>query len=144
MKKIDLDKDKKIKSPYQVHDGYFESLTNRIQERASDEKKEIIPVFKLKWLAVPAMVIIAAVILWYPNNNVTQASMDSLLEDVSAEEIEDYLAFTQVSEYEIANIMEGTDELPEEEEYLEGIELNEGDINDILIEFDITEEWIDS
>ena len=70
--------------------------------------------------------------------------MDSLLEDVSAEEIEDYLAFTQVSEYEIANIMEGTDELPEEEEYLEGIELNEGDINDILIEFDITEEWIDS
>ena len=146
MKKFNIEKSKKIEPPYRVPENYFEQMSEGIQHKILTRKKEAFWVSsQLKLAFIPAMLLLIAVVIFWPGQPTNQqATMDQLLEEISKDDIEEYLSFTNVSEYELASVIESTAEVPESDSYLNGIDLEEDDMNEILLEFDILSESIDS
>lgn len=137
MNKFDIHKDK-IETPFRTPENYFEGLTGRIQEQVSSKVRSPHPVLQLKWLMAPAfMIILGLSIYFYLTPSGAEVSMDQLLAEVSDEQIEAYLELNNISEYEIAQLIENTDDLVETTDYLEGIEMDEADLESII--FDMNE-----
>ncbi len=142
MKKIDLNKDR-IETPFKVPDDYFDKLTGKIQERISVNETEPAPYFSWKWALAPAMVlVIALVFFFYPQS--TEPGMDQILADVTDAQIEAYLELNDVSEYELALLIEDTEGLAEPDDYLEGIEINTDDLEMLIIDIEEIEQNIGS
>lgn len=65
-KKPDLQQESLKKHPFGVPEGYFESFSERLQQRISEEESSEVPVRKIgtttRWLALAAAVLAAALI----------------------------------------------------------------------------------
>ena len=87
-------------------EGYFDKLPSIIQARTK-EKESIfsLPVFvgSLKY-AIPAMLIIIAVAIW--NQPDTQSATEQLLAEISTEEIIDYMQNSEMTSYELVEILQ--------------------------------------
>ncbi|MEQ8879476.1 MAG: hypothetical protein RLQ12_07595 [Cyclobacteriaceae bacterium] len=142
MSKIDLHKDK-IRAPFKAPDAYFEELTSNIQERISVPSQDPRTVFQWKWALAPAMVLIVALAFYfYPNGS--EFDMDQMLADVTDDQIEAYLELSDISEYELAQLIDDAEGLMETNDYLEGIELNEEDLENFIIDLESLEQGIGS
>lgn len=142
MKKIDLHSEQKINHPHKVPDDYFQQLSADILERKSNLKKS--PVILSKGiqyaLAGAMMLIIAFSIVFYVNRS---DNPEALLAEVSNEEIMMYLDNYELSDDEILQSFGDDAELEfewyEEGDALEGIELDDSTMDDLLYEMDFDE-----
>ena len=142
MSKIDLHKDK-IKAPFKAPDAYFDELTNNIQERISVPSKDPNPAFQWKWALAPALVMIVALALYfYPSQ--TEVDLDRMLADITDDQIEAYLELSDVSEFELAQFIDDAEGLIESNDFLEGIDLEEEDIENFIIDIEALEQSIGS
>ncbi len=142
MSKIDIHKNK-IKAPFKAPDAYFEELTSNIQERISVPTTDPHPYFQWKWALAPALVLIVALAFYfYPSGS--EVSIDQMLADVTNDQIEAYLELSDVSEYELAQFIDDAEGLMETNDFLEGINLEEEDIENFIIDLEELEQSIGS
>ena len=134
----DIDKKQAFKAP----EGYFEDLPMKIQQRITEEPRKqssSTPVWALAMAA--SVVIVVAFIFLFQDN---QPSTESLLADIPQEELIAYLDQLEVDEYDLANAM-GDDAdavLLEDTNVLDGIDLGEDAIEDVLLEYDLEDEYL--
>ncbi|MEQ9008235.1 MAG: hypothetical protein RLP12_10145 [Ekhidna sp.] len=134
----DIDKQEQFKVP----DGYFEDLPMRIQKRIQVET----PVSRSKrtaWslaMAVSLLFIIAYVFI-IPDGDPTA---EELLAEVSQDELIAYLDVVELDEYELASAFEGDDEIFDFEDtnVLDGIDMDDQAIDDVLLEYDLEYEYL--
>lgn len=134
----DIDK----KQAFKVPEGYFEDLPMKIQQRITEEPKKQSSGTPVWALAMAASVVIAVAFVFLFQNN--QPSTESLLADIPQEELIAYLDQLEVDEYDLANAM-GDDAdavLLEDTNVLDGIDLGEDAIEDVLLEYDLEDEYL--
>lgn len=142
MKKVKLDELKKIETPFQVPVAYFQKLENQIQERVSERKKGI-TANAIRWSLIPAMlVIVISGVLILKNLHTTAPNAKTILAEVSNDDILSYLAFTEISENEIVTLADQDILLPENQDYLEDIEIGEEDLDILIDQLEIESEYL--
>ncbi|SNS79327.1 hypothetical protein SAMN05421640_1255 [Ekhidna lutea] len=134
----DIDKNEVFKVP----DGYFEDLPLKIQNRIQVEP----PVSRSKravWsLAMAAsMALIVTFVFINPGDDPTA---EELLAEVSQDELIAYLDYVELDEYDIASTFEGEDGMFEFEDsnVLDGIDLDNQALDDVLLEYDLEDEYL--
>ncbi|MFY0599016.1 MAG: hypothetical protein JXR03_05055 [Cyclobacteriaceae bacterium] len=140
--KIKLD-DIENKNPYQVPEGYFESLTADIQGKIAVEKR---PAFfkTFKLALIPSFAAILAIAFWFIQLDKTDTmSAETLLAQVSQDEILNYLDESELSITELVSLTSDPDQLLEEDpNYLNGLDLDEENIDDLINTFDLNEIYL--
>lgn len=134
----DIDK----KEVFKVPDGYFEDLPMQIQKRITETPKRQtlrIPSWSLA-LAASILLLLTFVFI-FPNNNPTA---EELLAEISQDEIVAYLDLIDLDEYDIASaIGDEANELNfEDTNVLDGIDLEDQSIDDVLLEYDLEDEYL--
>lgn len=139
--KIKLD-DIEKKAPYSIPSDYFEVLTAKVQSKI---EKRRTTTYSVQWnwkLAIATtFVITIALFLW------TIPSLDSdktqdLLTEVSDDDILDYLAQNELDDLELLSLSNAPEELLKESpSYLNGIDLGDGSIEELLEKFDLNDTY---
>lgn len=142
MKPIKLDDIEKKSQPFTVPDGYFEDLPMKIQSRISEEKKEAwikLPAMKLAFAAVAMLAIVMTTV--FVNQSVTP---DDLLADIPEADLLAYIDLLQVDEGDILAAFEGSIESIDffDANDLDDIELGDDSLDDLLIEYDLSDEYL--
>ena len=137
--KIRLD-DIEKKAPYTVPSDYFESLTPRIQskiEKRTSTRSAVKWVFK--WAIAPTFVMVIALAFWVnPFANGNSENTQYLLADISDNDILDYLAQSELNEIELLSLSSSPDIFLEESpNYLNGIDLDDQKVEELLEELDL-------
>lgn len=135
----DIDK----KEVFQVPEGYFEDLPMRIQKRVDSEKPVTRQQFIPKWgLALASSIALIVTFVFVFNNN--GPSPEDMLAEVSQDELVAYLEQMELDEYEIASAFDEDMEIFETEDtnVLDGIDLGEDAIDDVLLEYDLEDEYL--
>ena len=142
MKKVKLDEIRKIETPFRVPEGYFDSLEHQIQERVSNRQPSVtVPV--IRWSLIPALlVIIISGVLVVNNLQPDPVDEQSLLADLTNEEILTYLVYTDISESEIVTLADQEVLIPEDTDYLNNIELGEKDLDELIDQLGIESEYL--
>ena len=137
MKKIKL-KNIAQKTPFTVPDGCFDELTRDIQERVEVKpERQWVPVGRLRWvLASSFALIIVLVIIFKPSP--TQLSVDEMLAQVSEEDLMEYLDLNDFTESELLEGLteEELDQLWSEEDNLMGLDLDDEDLDELLLDYE--------
>jgi len=130
------------KLPFEVPEGYFEELPNRIMARLPEESTRRIAWWSQArfWrIAAPALVLVMIAIGYQALAPQTAASADALLAEASSEELvaflEQELDASDILHYDLAyttedagledNLWEGSVEDPSVEDYLDDISLDD-------------------
>ena len=134
----DIDK----KQVFKVPEDYFEDLPVKIQQRISNERKNQrsgVPAWSLAFTA--AILLLATFIFIIPNGDPTA---EDLLAEVSQEDIVAYLDQIDLDEYDIASAfaVEDNEWQFEETDMLEGIDLEDQSMDDVLLEYDLGDEYL--
>ena len=134
----DIDK----KEVFKVPEGYFEDLPMKIQQRINDgqkTKKSVIPAWSLAFATVILLLVTFVFIL--PNGD---QSAEELLAEISQEEIVAYLDQIELDEYDIASAFtdEGNEWPLDGTDMLDGIELEDQSMDDVLLEYDLADEYL--
>jgi len=136
MKKIRLENIDK-KTPFSVPDEFFAELTKDIQARVVENpKRRWIPVPQLKWaLAGAFALIIGLVFIFKPS---PQLSAEEMLAQVSEQDLMNYLDMSDFTEAELLDGLSGEeiDELWLDDEILEGLEIDEENLDELLMDFE--------
>jgi hypothetical protein len=127
------------KVPFSVPEGYFDELTVSIQNKIHHKPhQEWVPQKQLRWaLASAAMVILVAVIwIALPSK---QLSAEQLLAQVSEEDLMAYLDIQEISEDDLLDGVntEIIDQLWTEDDVLDDLNMDDLEIEDILLEYEI-------
>ncbi len=140
MPKVNLDDIKHKSHPYKVPKEYFEELNASILEQTNTTTPERV----VRWFRQPAWqgilasfsVIMVLTLVFITRNT---GEEQDLLAGVSDEEIMIYLADNELTEYEIIENFTFTDEdfLMEEDELLDGIEIEDETLQDLYLEYDV-------
>ena len=139
MKLDDIDK----KHPFQVPDHFFDELTSDIQSRVSGNEKR--PFFGMvaKWALLPAFALSVVLGFWfYQIEKPTISQTEVLLAQVSEDAILSYLDETDISVAELISLSDNPLDLLENPNYLNGIDLNEENIDDLINTFDLNEIYL--
>ncbi len=148
MKNVDLEKDKPVKHPFVVPEGYFEELNDAIlnstatPERSSS--RSWLEVYLLRWpaaVALASLVLVAGFFIFETGNG----QQEDWLAGISDDEIISYLATYELTEQELISVLEASDidQLWLEEEALEDLEIPEDDIEDLYLQYQTTEELLE-
>ncbi|MEO9873015.1 hypothetical protein [Ekhidna sp.] len=134
----DIDKKKAFKVP----EGYFEDLPLKIQQRISEETKPErfkIPSWSLAMAA--SMLVIISLIFLFPRD---KNSAEILLAEIPQDELLAYLEQVEFDVYDIVSVL-GDDistlEI-EETDMLDGIDMGDQTIDDVLLEYDLEDEFL--
>jgi len=137
-KKLD---DIEKKMGFEVPEGYFKDLPMKIQERVQSEKKERAPLKIPSWsMAMAASVVVLVSFLVFLNS--PNASLEELLADVPEEALVAYIEELDLDTYDLATAFpEATNELEFEDiEIMDGLEIEDVSIDDVLLEYNLEEE----
>ena len=134
----DIDKKETLKVP----EGYFEDLPMKIQQRISQEEKPqgfSVPSWSLALAA--SLLLIVTFVFILPE---AEPSAEELLAEISQEEIVEYLDLLELDEYDIASAIGEDEEAFEFEDtnVLDGIDLEDQSIDDVLLEYDLADEYL--
>ena len=132
----DIDRKKVFKAP----DGYFENLPLKIQKRVEEERNTSVRYAVPKWsLALAASLALIITFFFISQNN--RPSPEEMLAEVSQDELVAYLDHLDLDEYEIATAFDEDVEIFDEEtNVLDGIDLEDQSIDDVLQEYDLEDE----
>ena len=135
--------DIKKKPSFQVPDGYFEDLPLRIQKRIEAEKPRSKSIHLPSWsyATAAAIILITSFFVFF---NTNQNPVDDFLADISEEDLVAYIENLDLDEYDLAvTFPDATSDLEfEDVEMMDGLELEDQSIDDILLEYDIELEEI--
>ncbi|MEM9325533.1 MAG: hypothetical protein AAGA85_07750 [Bacteroidota bacterium] len=150
MNKLKLDDIKDKKPPFKVPDGYFEELEQSILAKTIDATPVEGPTGSIgpsipRWAwAVAASVIIgvSALLLTMRSGDFNE---QDLLAGISDEEIIVYLANYDLDEYEIVGDLstEQFDELFADDTVLDGLDMEDGDLQDLMLEYEALDETLE-
>lgn len=132
------------KELFKVPDRYFEDLPMKIQNRVGSEKqvteRQFIPVWSLALAACLALFI--TFVFVFNDNNGT--SPEEMLAEISKDELVAYLGQMELDEYEIASAFDEDLEIfdTEDTNMLDGIDLGDEAIDDVLLEYDLEDEYL--
>ncbi|WP_258105117.1 hypothetical protein [Marinoscillum sp. MHG1-6] len=131
------------KHPFRVPDGYFDKLSADIRERVSVKDSGIKVLIKqMHWAyAIPTMILMLAIGIWMFNTE-SQPPTELLLAEVSDDAILEYLESTDLSLEELASIAESPEQLFENSDYLQGIDLEEENLDDLMNTFDLNDTYL--
>ena len=134
----DIDK----KEVFKVPKGYFEDLPLKIQQRISNEsqpQKNGIPSWSLAMAA--SLLLLVTFVFILPEND---PNVEDLLAEIPQEEIAAYLDQLDLDEYDIASaIGDEADEIEfEDTNVLDGIDLEDQALDDVLLEYDLADEYL--
>ncbi|WP_436516699.1 hypothetical protein [Ekhidna sp. To15] len=134
----DIEKKETLKVP----DGYFEDLPMKIQQRISTETKpqlNRIPSWSLALAA--SLLLLVTFVFILPHDD---PSPEELLAEIPQNEIAAYLDQIDLDEYDIASaIGDEANELEfENTDVLDGIDLDDEAIDDVLLEYDLADEYL--
>lgn len=131
-----LDDIDKINHPFTVEDGYFDDLTQKIQNRVSSRSSATF-YLQWKWALAPVLIaIIFAGAYWLNFSNSTPTSSE-LIAELSTDEILNYLEYAELTEQELLSITpEGT---LEDMSDLDEINLSDENLNELMNTFDLNE-----
>ncbi len=134
----DIDK----KETFKVPDGYFEDLPLKIQQRISTGQKKQrrgIPVWSLAMAA--SVIVILTFIFLIPDNN---SAAEDMLAEIPQDELIAYLDQLELDEFDIASAMgEDVNAINlEDMNILDGIDLGDEAIDDVLLEYDLEDEYL--
>ncbi|WP_420319245.1 hypothetical protein [Ekhidna sp.] len=135
----DIDKKEIFKTP----EGYFKDLPLKIQTRIAEEKParsiRTVPNWGLALAASLALIVTFIFVL--PKE---QLSAEELLASVSQDELIAYLGQLEIDEYDIASIADDSDEIFEYDDpnVLEGIDIGDQSLDDVLLEYDLEDEYL--
>lgn len=135
----DIDK----KEVFEVPKGYFEGLPMKIQKRIDAERPISKQSFIPKWrLALAASLVLVITFVFVFNND--EPSPEEMLAEVSQDELVAYLDLLELDEYEIASAFDEDLDIFETEDtnVLDGIDLGDDAINDVLLEYDLEDEYL--
>lgn len=137
---MNLDDIKQKSHPYKVPEGYFEGLNARIMEQTSAAPSEKVvswfrqPVWQMALASVSLILVLGIVLL-------SGGGMEEqdFLADVTDEEILIYLADNDLTESEIMENFTFTEEdlLPEGEELLDDIEIDDNMLDELYLDYEI-------
>ncbi len=139
--RIKLD-DIEKKIPYEVPDDYFLNLTADIQSKISTKSKiEIIPKWALRLAFVPALLLMVFIgYKVYDSNDVSIPQSEILLANIPDEDIISYLDQEELSLNDLmAMTTDFSDLLDEDPDYLQGLDLEGENIDDLLNTYDLKE-----
>ncbi|MBV6646756.1 MAG: hypothetical protein KI790_14965 [Cyclobacteriaceae bacterium] len=139
MKKIKLEDIDKKNHPFKTPDGYFETLSSEIMSKTSSPTRtsRVLQIPRYAWASAAAMFFLVISVIFLKHED----TPEEFLADVSDEEIMTYLAYYDLSEEEL--LPRENDfflELGDEGGALDNLELDDGSIDDIYLEYDIIEE----
>ncbi len=144
MKSFKLDDIEKQKPPFKVPEGYFEDLPMKIQSRIEDQKRDrfvTTPVFRLAFASAMVLLVTSAVV--YTVFFTGQSSVEDLLADVPQEELMAYIDLMEFEDNDILAAFEGTIEsIDFESDGLEEVEIGEEVLDDLLLEYDLSDEFL--
>lgn len=131
-----IDRKKVFKAP----DGYFEDLPLKIQKRVEEERNTSVRYAVPKWsLALAASLALIVTFFFISQNN--GPSPEEMLAEVSQDELVAYLDHLDLDEYEIASAFnENVEIFDEETNVLDGIDLEDQSIDDVLQKYDLEDE----
>ena len=140
MKKLEEIKKENI---YKVPDRYFDELPMRIQDRITGDTKSVLsPVYDWRMavkIAVPAFILVFAILIGvFIRNNNTYQDVDTILAQVSSEDMIAYLQSTDISIDDILNEIqyeEIADEILQENFLLDDDELSIDLYDELMIEY---------
>ena len=136
MKKIDLDEIDK-KTPFIVPEGYFENLSQKIVSgKTAVNKGEFIPDWNIPRLAIAASLTGILITIFYLNFE-KEPTWESELSQVDTEDIIIYLANSELTDYELIEDYVFLDEEFSSAEEMIDLELDEGDLDLLYLEYDI-------
>jgi hypothetical protein len=142
MKPIKLDDIEKNSQPFSVPEGYFDDLPMKIQSRIQTEKKETwihSPSFKVAFSVAAMMIIVMTII--FLNKAI---SPEEMLADISEVELLAYIDNMQIEESDILNVFnEDVEDIDFfDTEGIESLELEEESLDDLLIEYELTDDYL--
>lgn len=136
----DIDK----KNKFEVPEGYFEDLPMKIQQRIEQEKKSPqtiqLPVWSMA-LAASILLILSFVFIFNEN----EQSAEELLAEISQEELIAYVDYFDLDVYDIASAFPEDAELIEfeEMEMLDGLDMEDSSLDEILNEYNLEDELLE-
>ena len=131
-----LDDIDKIKHPFKVEDGYFDDLTQSIQERVSSSKPRSYS-FRWQWSLAPALLVVLALFLWLNTNQSSSLNSEELIAQVSTTDIISYLENSELSEQDLLSLT--NDETLIDLTDIDQINLQDEDLEDLMNTFDLNE-----
>lgn len=134
----DIDK----KNPYDVPSGYFEDLTSKVQSKI-EKRSAMRPAttWALKWALAPSLVLLILLTFWLKPKHETE-KVNSLLSQVSDDDILDYLAQGELDEMELLSLSSHPEHILEHSpNYLNGIDLDQQSLEELYEEFDLNDTY---
>jgi len=125
------------KTPFSVPDEFFAELTKDIQARIIEKpKRRWMPAPQMNWvLAGTFAFVIGLIFIFKPS---AQLSAEELLAQVNEQDLMNYLDMTDFTEAELLGGLSDAeiDELWLDDELLEGLEIDEENLDEFLIDFE--------
>lgn len=143
MMKIKLD-DIEKKNPYSVPSGYFESLSPEIQNKIMKKTPGFLSYsLILKWVLAPAMSILLAAGFWWNYSSQNQLKSADLLVGITEEDIMNYLEQSELTDMELLSLSNAPSKLLNESpNYLNGIDIEGGNLDELIENFDLNEDYL--
>jgi hypothetical protein len=135
------------KNIYTVPDKYFDQLPAKIQARVQTKKPIEFPVFNWSLtykIAAPVFALVLLAFFWF-NNQAGSETVESLLAQVSTEDLVAYLETTDITTEEIIESIdfENLDlDLSDETPIMQGVDMDEESLKILLDEFAVDEELL--
>ncbi|MEP0987253.1 hypothetical protein [Ekhidna sp.] len=131
------------KKPFEVPEKYFEELPLKIQTRINEEKVESYSWKVPAWgLAMAASILLLITFIFIiPESG---PDPEKLLAEVSQDELIAYLDQIELDEYDIASAFDDNMDVFELENssMLDGIEIDDQALDDVLLEYDLEDEYL--
>ncbi|WP_421765624.1 hypothetical protein [Ekhidna sp.] len=131
------------KKPFEVPEKYFEELPLKIQTRINEEKAGSNPWKVPAWsLAMVASILLLITFIFIiPESG---PDPEKLLAEVPQDELIAYLDLIELDEYDIASAFDDNMDVFELENssMLDGIEIDDQALDDVLLEYDLEDEYL--
>jgi len=144
MKPFKLDDIDKKRQPYEVPPNYFEDLPMKIQQRIETSQKTrwnwiFSPTFRLAASITAVLVVVLSITLFYQND-----TAEDLLSSVTEDELIAYIDLMALEEDEILTAFENTIQVMDfsEETELDGLEIEDESLDDLMNTYDLTDEYL--
>lgn len=131
------------KKAFEVPEKYFEDLPLKIQTRINEEKAETSSWRVPSWsLAMAASILLLITFIFITPDS--GPDPEKLLAEVSQDELIAYLDLIELDEYEIASALDENSEVFDFEDtsILDGIEMDDQALDDVLLEYDLEDEYL--
>ena len=131
------------KNPYEVPEGYFDTLTSEIQSKISAPQKGIAWQPVIRWALVPAMIVLVFAVVIFNDSTPNTSETQALISEIPENELLAYLADEAMSLDEMVALAEVPEDLLDDNtNILQGIDIEEESVDELLNTIDLNELYL--